>query len=346
MAASIRASRADDGPTLQTIEILAGERFREIGLAAVADDAPLPISTLTAYADAGRSWVAVDERDVPIGYALVDVVDGQAHLEQISVRPDEQGRGVGRALIGQVRYWAKGSGYSTLTLTTFTDVPWNGPLYEHLGFHALGADGIGPGLKQLQLDEADHGLDPTRRVAMALDLRTPFGRWPDADRSGDGTGRRSRRRYVLAGIVALSAVAVGLVVVHLRSPAPPGRKIESIRVGECFDRIDSPAPATRVLVVPCSGPHAAEAFSNDHVSYLLGERYPGEIELDTSAREQCGRAFTDYVGISTEESEYTFGSFRPNVTAWNDESARRILCYAGNEDHSPLPGGSLQGVGR
>ena len=170
MAASIRASRADDGPTLQTIEILAGERFREIGLAAVADDAPLPISTLTAYADAGRSWVAVDERDVPIGYALVDVVDGQAHLEQISVRPDEQGRGVGRALIERVRYWAQGSRCSAMTLTTFDVVPWNRPYYERLGFRVLQDAEIGPELQALQMIETAHGLDPAIRVAMRLDL--------------------------------------------------------------------------------------------------------------------------------------------------------------------------------
>ena len=176
MAVSIRASRADDGPTLQTIEILAGARFVEVGLTSIADDSPLPIPTLTAYAEAGRSWVAVDDLNRPVGYALVDLVDSQAHLEQISVHPDHQGQGVGQALIGRVRSWAKASGCSTLTLTTFTDVPWNGPLYEHLGFGALGPDEIAPGLRQLQLDEAEHGLDPARRVAMALDLRQPFGR--------------------------------------------------------------------------------------------------------------------------------------------------------------------------
>lgn len=176
MAVSIRATRAENGPTLQPIEVRAGERFGEVGLATVANHPPLAITTLTGYAEAGRSWVAVNELDQPIGYALADVVDGQAHLEQISVDPDHQGQGVGRALIGHVRSWATGSGYSTLTLTTFTDVPWNGPLYEHFGFEALVAEEIAPGLWRLQLDEADHGLDPARRVAMALDLRQPFGR--------------------------------------------------------------------------------------------------------------------------------------------------------------------------
>jgi GNAT superfamily N-acetyltransferase len=170
MVVNVRPSRPEDGPMLQAVEILAGERFREVGLDAVADHEPSDVSTLAAYADAGRSWVAVDEKDRPIGYAIVDVVDRQAHLEQISVHPERQGEGVARALLERARSWAQGTGYSTMTLTTFTDVPWNRPLYEHLGFRVLGDREIGPELGRILLDEAAHGLDPATRVAMSLDL--------------------------------------------------------------------------------------------------------------------------------------------------------------------------------
>jgi len=60
---------------LQAIERLAGERFRDVGLPEVADDDPFSVAHLASYADSGRSWVAVDEADVPIGYVLIDVVD-------------------------------------------------------------------------------------------------------------------------------------------------------------------------------------------------------------------------------------------------------------------------------
>ena len=50
-------------------------------------------------------------------------------------------------------------------------MPWNGPLYAHLGFVELSDDQIGPELADLQQREVDHGLDPTTRVAMGLDLR-------------------------------------------------------------------------------------------------------------------------------------------------------------------------------
>ena len=156
--------------TLRAIEVEAGERFRTVGLGDVADHPPFSIAVLTGYADAGRSWVATDGADRPVGYVLVAVVDDAAHIEQISVRPDLQGRGVGRSLIDQVRAWAEEDGRRAITLTTFSDVAWNGPLYEHLGFTTLTEPEIGPELRAIQAAEIAEGLDPARRVCMRLDL--------------------------------------------------------------------------------------------------------------------------------------------------------------------------------
>lgn len=168
---TVRAARSDDGVAMREIEWAAGERFREIpGLAFVADDEPWSVEELGAYADAGRAWVAVDDHDAPVGYLIVDIVDGEAHVEQISVLPDHQGAGVGRALLDRVRSWALESCHTALTLTTFTHVPWNRPLYEHLGFRVLREEEIGSELRQLRATEAEHGLDPAVRVCMRLDL--------------------------------------------------------------------------------------------------------------------------------------------------------------------------------
>ena len=162
----IRPSRADDGPALQEIERLAGVRFRDVGLADIADAEPESIETLTDYANAGRSWVAVDDDDRPVGYVIVDEVDGNAHIEQLSVRPERQGSGVGRALIERARAWAAEHGRTAVTLTTFSDVPWNRPLYEHLGFAVIGEHEIGPELHAVRDHEATHGLDSGLRVCM------------------------------------------------------------------------------------------------------------------------------------------------------------------------------------
>jgi GNAT superfamily N-acetyltransferase len=167
---AVRATRADEGPLLREIEGLAGQRFRDVGLGHVADDEPLSAAALGAYADEGRSWVAVDDADEPVGYVLVDLVDGDVHVEQLSVRPDQQRQGTGRALLERVRAWAVENGRSGITLTTFTDVPWNRPLFERLGFRVLGEEEIGPGLQEVRQTEAGRGLDPGSRVCMRRDL--------------------------------------------------------------------------------------------------------------------------------------------------------------------------------
>jgi GNAT superfamily N-acetyltransferase len=166
IVAAIRPSQPEDGPSLRTIEILAGARFREVGLSHVADNEPLSLDELTEYADAGRAWVAVGDTGQPIGYVLVDLVDGNVHIEQISVHPDHQGTGVGRALIDHVEAWAVDVDAPALTLTTFIDVPWNEPLYAHLGFAVMDEAEIGPELEAVVETEARHGLDRTRRVCM------------------------------------------------------------------------------------------------------------------------------------------------------------------------------------
>jgi hypothetical protein len=147
VAVAVRAGRAEDGPALRRIGWAACERFRSVGLAVVADDEPATVEELAAYALDGRSWVAV-EGDVPVGYVLVDLVGGNAHIEQMSVDPAHQGTG----------------------LTTYAEVPWNGPLYARWGFEELSDDLVGPELRAVRAAEQSHGLDVAERICMRLAL--------------------------------------------------------------------------------------------------------------------------------------------------------------------------------
>lgn len=160
----LRPASTEDLPRLRDIERAAGEAFREVGMAAVADDEPPSIELLLGYVRAGRAWVATDPAGVPAGYLIVDVFDGTAHVEQVSVHPDHRGQRLGRALLDEAATWAARHGLSTLTLTTFTDVPWNAPYYERLGFRVLVP---GEGLRRIREHEAQLGLDRWPRVAMA-----------------------------------------------------------------------------------------------------------------------------------------------------------------------------------
>ncbi len=104
------------------------------------------------------------------GYAIIDEVDGLAHLEQISVRPEHGHKGLGAKLLTHVCEWAAQHQFEAVTLTSFADVPWNAPFYAKHGFRVLDDREIGPELRDLRDREAEHGLDPDQRVCMRRDV--------------------------------------------------------------------------------------------------------------------------------------------------------------------------------
>src|SRR5690349_11406135 len=84
-AVSIRGVRPGDVGRLQAIQLAAGDAFRDAGMSSVAESPPLPAESLSGYRQAGRAWAAVDDHDEPVGFVVADVIDGAAHIEQISV---------------------------------------------------------------------------------------------------------------------------------------------------------------------------------------------------------------------------------------------------------------------
>jgi GNAT superfamily N-acetyltransferase len=168
--AAIRPARVEDLAALVEIERAAGELFRALGMDVVADDDPGSIEGLLPYVEGGRAPVAVDAADLPVGYLLLDVVDGAAHIEQVSVHPRHARRGLGRGLIERAATWARGRGLHALTLTTYVEVPWNGPYYKRLGFRFLAPSEETPGLRALRAHEREHGLDAWPRACMVREF--------------------------------------------------------------------------------------------------------------------------------------------------------------------------------
>lgn len=162
----IRVARAEDLPSLREIERAAGSAFRDLGMAAVADDEPPALSDLAAFQQDGRAWVATDAADRPVAYLLISVVDGNAHVDQVSVHPTHARQRLGRALLDTADAWARQRGLPAMTLTTFADVPWNAPYYERLGFHVLDQHEVGEGLRQVEEHERSIGLAVWPRVSM------------------------------------------------------------------------------------------------------------------------------------------------------------------------------------
>ena len=174
----IRAARESDLERLRDIERAAGSLFLELDMRSVAEDEPPTIGELSAFQRAGRAWVAT-EGDHPVGYLLLSIVDGDAHVEQVSVHPAWSGRGLGGALVDTAATWAVRLGMHAMTLTTFRDVPWNAPYYERLGFRVIGESEWGPQLRHLREEEVDRGLDRWRRVAMRRSLGSASGASPE-----------------------------------------------------------------------------------------------------------------------------------------------------------------------
>jgi GNAT superfamily N-acetyltransferase len=105
--------------------------------------------------------------DPPVGFVSVEVVDGYAHIDQLSVLTGHGGQGTGRALLDEVVRWARRVELAGVTLTTFRDVPWNAPFYRRVGFAVV--DDPPPGLAAVRDAERAEGFDGFGpRVAMRL----------------------------------------------------------------------------------------------------------------------------------------------------------------------------------
>jgi len=156
----IRAATIDELPVLQDIERAAGRLFAELGMTAVAEDEPLDIIALEHFRDDGYAWVVADP--TPVAYLVAAPLDGNLHIEQVSVHPDHARRRLGAALIDA----ADTAGWPASTLTTFRDVPFNAPYYRRLGFRDVPEDQETPGLRAIRKAEVAHGLDRWPRLCM------------------------------------------------------------------------------------------------------------------------------------------------------------------------------------
>jgi ribosomal protein S18 acetylase RimI-like enzyme len=164
-SALIRSAKQSELAGLVELEIEAGQLFRTVDLALVAENVP-DQEALRRSHERGLVWVAQQDAKVA-GYIVATVLDGNAHIEQVSVAPAYARQGVGRLLVSHVEEWGRGNDRPATTLTTFRDVLWNGPYYEKLGYRELLEVEIGSELAAAMAHEASlPGIDASRRSAM------------------------------------------------------------------------------------------------------------------------------------------------------------------------------------
>jgi GNAT superfamily N-acetyltransferase len=163
----IRPARAADLPALPQIEQAAATRF-----AASAYPDLVDCELVSTHVDLAREqvWVAVDEWDQPVAFAIAHRMANRIHLHELDVHPDYARRGIGKRLILTVAEWARSTGANALTLTTFNDVPWNGPYYTRLGFRVLAPELLDAALRRVLQAEQEAGMPMAQRVGMQMDL--------------------------------------------------------------------------------------------------------------------------------------------------------------------------------
>ncbi|ACI52403.1 GCN5-related N-acetyltransferase [Gluconacetobacter diazotrophicus PA1 5] len=176
----IRPACDADAAALPELERTSGEVFRGIpDLAWIADDDVMPAEAHLAAIRDGTCWVAADATGIA-GFltARAAVEDGTGpdsgrpvlHVWQMAVAPGRQRRGLGRRLLDHAAAHAARHAFASLTLTTFRDVPWNGPFYARTGYDLLADAALTPRLRAILKQEAAHGLPPARRCAMRRTL--------------------------------------------------------------------------------------------------------------------------------------------------------------------------------
>ncbi len=189
----IRRATTADIESMRSIELAAGVLFAEVGLTSIAEDPPPDPAELQHHIADGTAWVACrpdrdhpdhdhPDRDHPgddhpgndeeiVGYLVASVVDGEGHVDQVSVVPRAAGQRIGSRLIDEAIAWTLASGFDAITLTTFTDIAWNGPYYERLGFVEVPEAAMGPQLSAIRVAERDAGIDVAPRCAMRRRLK-------------------------------------------------------------------------------------------------------------------------------------------------------------------------------
>jgi GNAT superfamily N-acetyltransferase len=163
---TIRLATQQDAAAMPDIERSSGEAFRIIpNLAWIADDKVTSQERHAALIRLGAAWVSHDASNAITAFLTAEVREDVLHIWQMSVRSDQQRKGIGRNLIRAAENWASANQLVAMSLTTFRDVPWNAPFYASCGFQEV--DPHFYSVLQSTLEaEQQAGLPIEQRIAM------------------------------------------------------------------------------------------------------------------------------------------------------------------------------------
>jgi len=111
------------------------------------------------------------EKKILVGFAACHLYEQNLHLDEISVDPDFARQGIGSLLVKHIIKESERRKCQGITLSTFSDIPWNAPFYKKFGFAEL-AYSETPKHVQAMLDE-EKSIGLKNRIGM-LKINTEF----------------------------------------------------------------------------------------------------------------------------------------------------------------------------
>lgn len=162
----IRTGEPADVPRLADVE-RAADRLFPAGRLPPGDD-PYPREQLADASATGLLFVAVrhpvDTDQRIVGFAFCRIEGPRLHLGGLAVEPDFGRQGIGAALVRRVFAACRARALDAVTLTTFADLPWNGPFYARMGFRVMDEPALPEYLAMALTRERAAGM--LERVAM------------------------------------------------------------------------------------------------------------------------------------------------------------------------------------
>lgn len=174
---SITVAELDDIPALISVDKAASTLFAPTGLLepeAVNDHVPTEV--FEAEIPAGNVFAARNQHGWAVGFVLVRLRGSGLYLDQVSVHPDHGQKGIGRALVIRVLTEAEARKLPHVSLSTFRDLPWNGPFYASMGFREIPADRLEPYMKDIEEAQRPF-MDVTERCFMRRKVRRSLFRF-------------------------------------------------------------------------------------------------------------------------------------------------------------------------
>jgi GNAT superfamily N-acetyltransferase len=162
----VRLARVSDLRKLPAIEMAAAQRFHTSLHPAAADGYPISVALLQSWLAHDGVWVAETPSHELAGFAAWVPLALDMYVVELDVLPRHAGQRIGAQLLDQLSKLGDRLGFERLILRTFSDVPWNAPYYERLGFEALGECEEHPELRSIRQQETSVGLDGDRRSTL------------------------------------------------------------------------------------------------------------------------------------------------------------------------------------